>query len=458
MMIGAGVSRWTMTHFGCAVAAFLLAEALLLAGYADPLAGLRAPSTLVAVHLVTIGWLSLLMLGALYQFVPVITTTPLYSQRLPLFSLIAIVAGLAAMLAGFLALGGAAPAHIACLPAGGSLVLAGFTLAAVNIGVTLWRARPLPLAAMFVAAGLCFLLLTGLAGLGFAFAFALSDPPDFLVALMDGGLALHIAAGLGGWFTLTAMGVSYRLLSMFMLAPDEPRRISYAALILAVTGLAVLVGGGLANIEAGLAAPLESLGTLLAVAGAALYLADITHLYRARKRRHLELNSIAAAGALGLFGLAVAAGAAAAVSGTLERFAGTLGYLFLFGWLSGLGLSQLYKIVPFLTWLEVFGSKLGKGPVPRVQDLVNERRAMPWFILYFAAVALAAGALAFGNAALWRMAAAMQLTATALVALELWRARRPDPDAMPAPVRPGGPLPFPKPPAPPSSSHPIHGG
>ncbi|HEX2531035.1 MAG TPA: hypothetical protein VHK70_06135, partial [Burkholderiaceae bacterium] len=88
-----------MVHFGCAIAALLLAEVLLVVGYADPLAALRAPATLVGVHLITIGWLSLLMLGAMYQFVPVITNTKLYSQRLPLYSLFAIGAGLPAMLA-----------------------------------------------------------------------------------------------------------------------------------------------------------------------------------------------------------------------------------------------------------------------------------------------------------------------------------------------------------------------
>ncbi|MEO7129522.1 MAG: hypothetical protein ABI040_11780 [Rhodoferax sp.] len=467
MPIGSKVSRWTMVHFGCAIAALFAAEVLLVTGYADPLAALGAPATLVAVHLITIGWLSLLMLGALYQFVPVITNTTLYSQRLPLYSLSAIVPGLAAMLVGFIALGGSVFLSTIWLPIGGTLVLTGFLLAAINLAITLWRARPLPLSADFVAFSLVFLLLTGLVGVGFALAFALPHAPAFLLALVGRGLSLHVAVGLGGWFTLTVMGVSYRLLSMFMLAPDEPRRSTYAALALTVGGLALLVAGALVGLWGDFATGwAEAIGATLAGIGVAFYLSDIVEFYRTRKRRQLELNSVTAAVALTLVTLALVFAALAMAWGELGRFAGAIGYLFVFGGLTGLGLSQLYKIIPFLTWLEVFGKRLGKGPVPRVQDLVNERRAKPGFALYFATTVLASAALAGGQTAVWKVAAALQLVATVLIAVELWRARHPDPNTKPTLVRPPG-MPSPpgklKTPAPAaktlasSPSHPIHG-
>lgn len=442
MLIGSGISRWTMLHFGCAVASLLAALLLLAAGYADPVGALRAPSTLVAVHLTTIGWLSVLMLGALYQFVPVIGNTSLYSQRLPIAGLGCIVAGLLAMLLGFVALTGAGFLHSACLPIGGALVLIGFVLGGADIALTLRKVRPLPLHAAFVAVALVFLLLAALFGVALALAFTWSQPPAFLLRLSGGGLALHLAAGLGGWFTLTVMGVSYRLLSMFMLAPDEPRRTTYAALVLTAGGLALLIAGGLLGIEGGPGAAVEWLGAAATALGVACYLADIVEFYRARRRKLLELNSVTAAIALALLSLALLLGLGLAIAGRLAEFAAPLGYLFLFGGLTGLGLSQLYKIVPFMTWLEVFGKRLGKGPVPRVQDLVDERRARPWFIAYFATAVIASAALAVGHALHFRIVVALQLLATLLIVVELWRARHPDPNLTPT-LPPSAP-PFPK--------------
>lgn len=423
-MIRSGVARWTMGYFTAAFASFAIAQTLVVAGAAYPAQSLFAPETLVSVHLITIGWLSVLILGALRQFVPVITATRPVGDRVAGWALAAINGGLVFMAAGFLGLGGRVPwGAMPWLPAGGALVIAGMLVDACTIAQPLWRTRPLPLPARFVAAGLAFLVIT--LGLGLTMALALARPDGFAPALLGQrlahGLATHLVAGIGGWFTLTAMGVSYKLLGMFTLAPEDRGAAGEWTFRLSAGGLALVLVTGLVpkNVPA-----LAWAGWLAAGSGLALYLADMRRLYGSRRRRELELNGRFAVWAL----TALAAGLVLlAIAGTLGKvgvLAGPLAYLFLFGWLSGLGLSQMYKIVPFLTWIERFGSRMGRGPVPRVQDLVDEPRARPWFIVYFAAVVGGTLAGLFGAAAAWRVCALAGLVATLAIGREVWMSRQ----------------------------------
>ncbi|GAB6876554.1 hypothetical protein [Thermaerobacter litoralis] len=483
--MGVRVSRWTLAYFTAALISFAAAQAILAVGWADPVRAVAGPTTLAVVHLLTIGWLSLLILGALQQFVPVITERSLASDTAAAWALGLIVTGLVGMVTGFLALaggplatalagaaggpGGSNGPLAAALPAGGTLVLAGFATAAVNLAIGLWRARPLVLPARFVAAGLVFLLLTGALGVTLALLLAFPEaagrlPRSLMAQLLGRGLPLHMAAGIGGWFTLTAMGVAYKLLSMFTLAPEERGPVGRWVLRLSATGLILAWFAGLAHLlvegtappagpvdplapaapaalgagsrPAAVLAQVAAVGWIAAGAGVFLYLWDMTRLYRQRRRQGLELNARYAPLAFVALGAGVLLMAAGALTGRLAGLAPTLAYLLLFGWLSGLGLTQLYKIVPFLTWLEKFGPRLGRGPAVRVQDLVHEPRAQPWFWLYFAAVAVATGALLARAGDLWRLMTALTLLSTLAIALELWRARRAEPKPQVAPVPP----------------------
>lgn len=427
-IIGATLSRWTLAYFAAALAALLAAEALAAAGLAYPAAPLLAPWSLVAVHLVTIGWLSVLMLGALHQFLPVIAARPLASDRLALVALGLVEAGLAAMIAGFLALDGLG-VPVALLPLGGSAVLAGFLCAAGNLGWTLRGTSPLPLPARFVVAALGFLALTALLGIGFGCAFALPAPPDWLAALVAQGLALHLLAGIGGWFALTAVGVSYKLLPMFMLAEEERGRLGTSILRLMVGGLVVAMCAGLIAVLADARwHPVAEAGEAIFAAALVLYLWDARLLFRQRLRRGLELNSVTAAVSLAFLALALAGLVAVRVARGDAAAAAPLVLLALLGWLSLLGLGQLYKIVPFMTWLERYAPRLGRGPVPRVQDLVSETRARPWFAGFALGALACAAAAAIGAAGAARLGAALLFVSTLAVARELIRARRESPD------------------------------
>jgi dipeptide/tripeptide permease len=141
-------------------------------------------------------------------------------------------------------------------------------------------------------------------------------------------------------------------------------------------------------------------------------------------RRVIELNSRMAILAFVSLALAATLATFSTVAGTFSDHVGAVTFLVAFGWLTGLGLAKIYKIVAFLTWLECYGPVLGKTATPRVQDLVDERRATPWFAAYFTSTWIATVALLATAPTAFRFAAAVMAIATGGIVVHLVRTRR----------------------------------
>lgn len=139
-MPGASLSRWTLTYFACALVCLLAAESLMVIGFGFPGAAIDAAETLILVQFDAIGRLSLLMCGALFQFVPVLVARPLLGEALPPVALAAILLGLLALLAGFAGMSELIAVPPEMLPLGGLLLVAGFGTVMLSLGRTLWEA------------------------------------------------------------------------------------------------------------------------------------------------------------------------------------------------------------------------------------------------------------------------------------------------------------------------------
>ncbi|SFC85459.1 hypothetical protein SAMN05428997_112144 [Bosea sp. CRIB-10] len=423
-MLLASLSRWTMSYFAAALAFLIAAEVLAVAGLGYPAAGLTEPATLILVHLVAIGWLSLAMAGALLQFVPVLVSRPLAFPHLALPALAALVAGLFLLCSGFAVLAGWFDGPLDLLPLAAATLLIGFALLGLMLLATLLSARPVGLFSRFILIGLACLAATALSGS--AFAAILSGRGGWLdaLSLLPDGLPFHALLGFGGWLGLIAFGTSYRLLVMFMLAPDPaPHRVRT---VLVSAGLALGLG------FSGLVAPLAGLqpgGAFITTALSVLALAsafygrDILALYRTRRRKALEINMLASIPAFASLGLGIALLPVAIAAGAGEGIVAALAFLLAFGWLGGLTLAQLVKIVSFMTWLGTYASRLGRGPAPRVGDLVAMPRTGWWFLFYYAGVALGVTMLAGGFATGFRWAMLSCLVGTAGIVTELVRVR-----------------------------------
>jgi hypothetical protein len=423
-MSGSNLCKWTISYFWAAIMWLLSAEVLMVGGFGFPNAGLMSADTLVIVHMVCIGWLSLAMCGALFQFVPVLVARPLYAERWTLPALVLLSAGLMALLAGFLALGGRISPWLSLLPVGAILLIAGFALVVGDVGMTLFQAHPLAGPARFVSVGLVSICATVTFGVMFSLVLSGRATGPLLTNMLD-AVPVHAIAGLGGWLTFTAMGVTYRLLAMFMLAPDADVSLGRRAWLVGAATLAIaVIGGVFALLVAGGLNLVLWLAAMSGAASLAFYGHDVRGLYRARKRRALELNTHMVVWSFASLAAVAFLGGALAATGSFARHVGAFVFLAVFGWLSGLVLANLYKIVPFLTWLEAYGPVLGKVPTPRVQDLVAERRASKWFVLFFLASWAATAMLLVEAPAGFRVAVAAMMIATLGIAQQLVRARQ----------------------------------
>lgn len=423
-MHGASISRWTMAYFASAIAFFIVGLAAWGCGYGLPTDAVGDPRALAIVHIFMIGWLGLLFCGALLQFVPVLAATHLRMAWLAGPTLLILLAGIGTLIVGFLALGGQVDVDVSILAAASVFLAAGFCCVTVQLSATILSQKALDMPSILVASGLAALLAT--VGTGVSFAWVLSGVLEIplLASVLSDLVPYHAASGLLGWMTITAVGVSYRLFAMFMLAPEKGHSREGGAFF-GVLALTVLYLGFASEL---FKQPFASFAPMLSIAFAIAFLVfygwDVLRMFRARRRKVIELNSLAGLIALTFLGAAMAMLSSASLLNLNKTYGVAAFYLLGLGWLSGLGLAQLYKIVPFLTWLETYGPVMGKSQVPRVQDLVDERYAKVCFGVFYLSVCLGAIAIVADADLLLRTASWCQCVAVVSLAMEYLRARR----------------------------------
>ena len=88
-----------LSYLGAAAVAFVVA-AVALPWLASELSGhYYQPRVLALTHTVTLGWITMSILGASYQLIPMVLERPLWSERLARWQLGVLLVGLAGMIA-----------------------------------------------------------------------------------------------------------------------------------------------------------------------------------------------------------------------------------------------------------------------------------------------------------------------------------------------------------------------
>lgn len=381
---------------------FALLAALLLLWAGDQAFVSRwSAATLGATHLLTLGYLSMAMAGAMLQLIPVVTGTALAPAR---GSVAAAWSGLAlgALLLAFALTRNTTPLF---LPAA-LLLAASFIVIMVPIGRAL--ARPATPAAMPMVRGMRVALggLLVTVALGAALTLHLGGRASLPVVTLTN---LHAAWGLVGWVAMLVVCVAFQVIPMFQSSKTYPALVTRWAVWLLAGLLAAWSAVSMVWPDHAGAAGVPLAAALAAFAGLTAWLltkrkrkdSDATTLYW-----RLSLASLGASALLYLMPQG-------------EMVALATGVMFVAGFAMGAVNGMLYKIVPFLLWYHMqqdpHASKANVLPIRTILPDAQGRRQFWW---HAAALLVLAAAVAW-PAWLARPAALLLAIASLQLALDL---------------------------------------
>lgn len=363
---------------------FALTAALLALWQGTDLFGSRwSPAMLGITHLLTLGYMGLVMLGALLQMLPVVAGTPV-RRPLPVASLTHVLAtgGIALLCYGLIF---TVPLALkAALPLLGVALLSFVAL----VVVTLRRALPQNMTARAMRLAVLMLAATVVLGL----ALLSNHAFGWWLQAREAVAELHFTWGLLGWVGLLIAGVAYQVVPMFQLTPAYPPAFARWLVPLLFTLLLALAAAGMSP------AVMLALKMLLATGFAVFALATLR--LQAKRRRKLPDVSLDLWRG-GLFSLLAAimlwlAAQCIAALGELQVYGMLLGMLMIVGFAMSIINGMLYKIVPFLVWFHLQSRRGAKGAsVPNVREILPESRSRPQMRLHFAALLMLLAAMFF---------------------------------------------------------------
>lgn len=395
-------------HFAASLL-YLVAGAVGLVWIAPEVAIGAYPSPHVAgiTHLFTLGWLSTTILGALYQLLPVALGAPLRSARLGHASFWMIAPGV-----GLFAAGIATSAHT-LHHLGIALVAIGVIIAIVNIASGLRRAESRD--ATWWAIGIALGFLVSTFGLGVLLLHNLHTGVLAEARLRVLGTHLHVA--LVGWGLIMMVGVSHRLLPMFLLSHGGDTRWTARSLALLGSGVLLLAIGLLAQMAA-----VTWSGVALLEGGVGCFVWQAVTLYRARVRKQIDVGMRFAGSALGFLIVSALLGPIVLLRGVAHpRLATAYVIVGLLGGIILYVVGFFYKIVPLLAWTVRYRNRMAGAPAPTIAQTFSSRVAHVQLVLMTLGVTLLASGTGAGSVHVVRCGAVLFLAGVVLLVTQVYR-------------------------------------
>jgi hypothetical protein len=358
-----GLYRIAICHYLIA-ALFFLALAILFLFSVEELSGhYFQPKILALTHIAALGWGSIIIFGTLYQLLPFILETRLFSLKLSWLSLAFFVPGVILLVYCFWVFNPGVYMQIASF-----LLFAAVVSFDLNVFLTVKDRKQDSMVTEFILTSCLWLSLTVLLGglmvFNFTFSFLPKDHLQFL--------RLHAHMGIAGWFLMLIIGVSAKLLPMFLVSKyQKTHLLSYSYYLINAALLLFILDGYFYGINFK-----TYVISFLGVLGICFYLAFVYQCVTTRIRANIDLPMVQTLGSFVLLGLAILTLPFLLyyhlkqhpLATNLSVFYGVLIFM---GWISSLISGQTFKILPYIVWLKCYEHLTGKVKTPMPADLIN---------------------------------------------------------------------------------------
>lgn len=355
-----------VAHFFIAAILFLFLSASALPFLADTIEGYFISPTLAAFsHLYLLGFVMMVIFGAMYQLLPVVLEAPIFSKDFAYVQFYMYCVGLCLMVGGL-----SVSAWHLLIPYGSVITYLSMLIFCINVFLTFYRLESITLVGKFLLVATVFLFLSVSIGL----VIGLSLGHGLFSIDIDAWVRAHIVGTLGGFVMMVIMGVAMVLLPMFSLAHGYSQKWIESAFYFQSFGVIGVIVSLISGHER-LAMPF--IGSIMCAC--ILFLIQMAMILKSRVRKQNDYwvkNSVFA-----LFWFTCSL-----IALWYNFFLG--GMLFFFGFLLPLIVGHIYKILPFLIWYEKFSPLVGKQKVPLLHQMIRTNIAdiQTWvsFIAIFA--------------------------------------------------------------------------
>ncbi len=334
---------------------FFLGSIALL--FLDPTLGHFDPKIAGWIHWYLLGFVMMVIFGAMAQLIPVVVEVGHHSVDLYYVIWPILLIGTLLMVIGFWWVS-------AVLPFGGLLVLTAMLIYLYDTLMTLKRVENITLTVK-TAVGANLFLTTGII-VGFIMTLAIGSGVNIDVAWW---LGTHAVLVLGGYVVLTIIGLSLILLPMFGLAHGFDESYINRAFNLMVGGVLLHFFSTLIGFSLG-----RFVALLILFVAVGFYIKQVWIIYEVRARKENDIWARSMFFGYGSLVVATLLGIVSLIF-DIESILLSAVWFLVMGFVTFLITGHLYKIIPFLVWFERFSPLVGKERVPMLNEMYPKKMA-----------------------------------------------------------------------------------